>query len=224
MILWMSGLYVYSSTSVAKKNCEIATLISVPRSTGYRDVTFDCLIARNLLSRIKFIDSALIEIPAEVTSNFQFLLATVLNLTSPPPVPCTGVVKIPTTCQSSAAILATLHPAGPWLLVTVTFQWRQKKTLIYCICGILQCFSWYNDGAMGWTARVRFPAGSWDCTRLCSIQTGSRALSASYQVSTRASFLRGKAAEAYHSLPSSAEVKNGGAIPPLLRTSSCRCV
>jgi hypothetical protein len=76
---------------------------------------------------------------------------------------------------------------------------------------------------MGWTAGVRFPAGARDFS-LLSVQTHSRVHPASYPVGNRGSFPGGKVAghEADHSPPSSAKVKNGGAIPPLPHTSSWR--
>jgi hypothetical protein len=69
----------------------------------------------------------------------------------------------------------------------------------------------------GWMARVSFPAVQ-DFFLLYSVQTGSGAHSASYPMGTRGSFPGGKAAGAYHSPPSSAEVKNAAAIPPLPHT------
>jgi hypothetical protein len=48
----------------------------------------------------------------------------------------------------------------------------------------------------GWTTVVRFQAGPGDFSLLQSVQTGSRAHSASYIKGTGGSFLGGKAAEA----------------------------
>jgi hypothetical protein len=74
-----------------------------------------------------------------------------------------------------------------------------------------------------WTTEVRFPAGERDISLLHS-ETGSVVHPASYPMGARNSFLGGKAAggEPDRSPPSNAEVKNGGAIPPLPHTSSCR--
>jgi hypothetical protein len=82
-------------------------------------------------------------------------------------------------------------------------------------------------GATGWTARVRFPEMQ-DCSLLHSVQTRSGAHPASYPMGSflsngdRGLFLgvQQPGREVDHSPPSSAEVKNGGAIPPLAHTSS----
>jgi hypothetical protein len=70
--------------------------------------------------------------------------------------------------------------------------------------------------ATGWTAPVRFPAVQ-DFSLLHSVQAGSGAHTASYPMGIGGSFTGGKrqGREADRSPPSSAEVKNGGAIPPL---------
>jgi hypothetical protein len=67
--------------------------------------------------------------------------------------------------------------------------------------------------ATGWTAGVRFPAGARDF----SILHSSGAHPASYAMGTGDDFpwVKRPGREADHSPPSSAEVKNGGAIPPL---------
>jgi hypothetical protein len=74
---------------------------------------------------------------------------------------------------------------------------------------------------MGWTAGVRFPSGVRDFSILYSVQIGSGVHPASYPIFTRGSSpevnLPGR--EADHSPPASDEVKNGGAILPLLNTS-----
>jgi hypothetical protein len=66
------------------------------------------------------------------------------------------------------------------------------------------------------TAGVRFPTGGRDFPILCSVQTGSVAHSASYAMDTGAPFpeVKRPGREANHSPASSAEVKNGGAVPP----------
>jgi hypothetical protein len=78
-----------------------------------------------------------------------------------------------------------------------------------------------NRIATGWTGEVRSPAGAKHLCLLHSVQTGSRA---SYSVGTWGLYpgveLPGR--EADHSPASSAEVKNGGAIPPLPLMSSSR--
>jgi hypothetical protein len=73
---------------------------------------------------------------------------------------------------------------------------------------------------MAW---VRFPAVQ-DFSLLHSIQTDSGAQPASSPMGTGGCFPGGKAAgrEADHSPPFSAEVKNGGAIPPLPHVFSWR--
>jgi hypothetical protein len=73
---------------------------------------------------------------------------------------------------------------------------------------------------MGSTARVRFPAVQ-NFSLLHGVQTGSGAHPASYPMATGGSFseVKWQEREADHSLPSNAEVKKGGAIPPLLHTS-----
>jgi hypothetical protein len=57
--------------------------------------------------------------------------------------------------------------------------------------------------ATGWTAGVRFPVLARNVSLLHSVQTGS-------------------GPEGDHSPPSSAEIKNGGATPPILHMSSWR--
>jgi hypothetical protein len=64
---------------------------------------------------------------------------------------------------------------------------------------------------------IWFPAGARDFSLLYSIQTDSWTHPASYPIGTRGSFPGG---EADHIPPSSAELKNGGAMPPLPHTSS----
>jgi hypothetical protein len=73
---------------------------------------------------------------------------------------------------------------------------------------------------MGWTAGIRFPAGVRHFSLLYSIQTDSGAHSASCPVGNGGSFpgVKRPGREADHSPPSSAEVKNGGALPPLPHT------
>jgi hypothetical protein len=72
----------------------------------------------------------------------------------------------------------------------------------------------------GWTTRVRFPAGQ-DLSLLHSVQAGSGAHPPSYPGAISPGVKRpGRQAE--YLLPSSAEVKNGGAIPPLPRMSTWR--
>jgi hypothetical protein len=73
---------------------------------------------------------------------------------------------------------------------------------------------------MGWIAGVQFLAGASDFSLLHSAQAGSGADSASYPMGTGGSFPRGKGHEADSSPPSSAEVRNGGAIPPFHHMSS----
>jgi hypothetical protein len=70
---------------------------------------------------------------------------------------------------------------------------------------------------MGWTAWVQSPAGARDFSLLHSEHTGCGAHPASYAVDVRGSFLGVKrpVREADNSPPSAAEVKDGGAIPPL---------
>jgi hypothetical protein len=70
---------------------------------------------------------------------------------------------------------------------------------------------------VGWATVVRFPAGARDFS-LNVVQTGSGGHQASYPMGR----IKREGCEADHSLPSSAEVKNGEAITPLLHTSSWR--
>jgi hypothetical protein len=75
---------------------------------------------------------------------------------------------------------------------------------------------------MGWTAGVRIPAGETDFSLFHNVQIGSGAHPESYLMDTEGSFpgLKRLGREADHSPLSSAEVKNGGTIPPLAHTSS----
>jgi hypothetical protein len=68
---------------------------------------------------------------------------------------------------------------------------------------------------MAWTARQDF-------SLLHSVQTDSGAHQVSYPMGTGGSFpgVKWQGREADHSPPSSAEVKKGGAIPPLTHMSS----
>jgi hypothetical protein len=68
--------------------------------------------------------------------------------------------------------------------------------------GELSCYT-------GWTARARFPAVARYISLLHNVQTSSGAHPVSYTMGTGSSFI-------------SADVKNGGAITPLLHTSSWR--
>jgi hypothetical protein len=71
-----------------------------------------------------------------------------------------------------------------------------------------------------WT--VRFPAEARNVSVLHSVHIGSEAHPVSYPLATGAlsSGLKPPGREADHSPPSSVEVKNGEAIPPLSHTSS----
>jgi hypothetical protein len=73
-----------------------------------------------------------------------------------------------------------------------------------------------------WTAGVQFPAGAGDFSLLHRVDTGTGAYPASYAVGAGALSPRVKRRrrEADHSPPSSIEVNNVGAIPPLPHTSS----
>jgi hypothetical protein len=68
------------------------------------------------------------------------------------------------------------------------------------------------------------PGRARDFSLLHNIQTGSGAHPASYTIGTGGSFPGGMrpGRETDHSPSSSAEVRNGGAIPPLPHTSSLR--
>jgi hypothetical protein len=76
----------------------------------------------------------------------------------------------------------------------------------------------------GWGARVRFPKEARDFCLHHSVQTDSGAHPVFYTMGTGGSFPRLKrlGREADHSPPSNAEAKDGGAIPPLSRTSPWR--
>jgi hypothetical protein len=70
---------------------------------------------------------------------------------------------------------------------------------------------------MGWMTGVQFPTRARDFSLLHSVQTGSAAHTASYPMGTG---IKRPRCEAGHSPPASAEVENGGAIPPLPHMSS----
>jgi hypothetical protein len=72
---------------------------------------------------------------------------------------------------------------------------------------------------MDWTARVRSQVEARSFCFLHSVQTGSEAHSASYPVDTEGSFpgVKRPGREADHSPPSSADVKNGGALHSPIR-------
>jgi hypothetical protein len=67
-----------------------------------------------------------------------------------------------------------------------------------------------------WMVGLQFPAGARDFSLLDSTQISLGTHPASYVVGTGCSFPGGKVVrhEADHPPPSSAEVKNGGAVPP----------
>jgi hypothetical protein len=70
----------------------------------------------------------------------------------------------------------------------------------------------------GYTAGVRFPTGARDFSLVHSVQTGSATPSALYIMGTGGSLsvsVKRPGREADQSLPSSTEIKNGRAIPPL---------
>jgi hypothetical protein len=74
----------------------------------------------------------------------------------------------------------------------------------------------------GWTARVRFTAEERDVSFLHSVQTGAGAHSASHEMDAGgfSPGVKQLGREAYHSLPSSPEVKSNGAIILFPHTSS----
>jgi hypothetical protein len=80
--------------------------------------------------------------------------------------------------------------------------------------------AWSQDSlvgiATGWTTEVRFPVRATYFSPFHIVQTGFGAQPASYPVGTGVKRSR---REGDHSPPSSADVTNGGAIPPLSRTS-----
>jgi hypothetical protein len=72
-------------------------------------------------------------------------------------------------------------------------------------------------------AGIRFPTGTRDFSLFHSVQTGSEAHPAFYPMGTGAGLSLGvnqQGHEADRSLPSSASIKNGGALPPHPHTSS----
>jgi hypothetical protein len=71
--------------------------------------------------------------------------------------------------------------------------------------GIAQC---YSAGLRAARSGVRVPAGVGNFSLYHRVQSGSGAHPDSYPMGTGGSFPEGKAAEANHSPPSSAEVKN----------------
>jgi hypothetical protein len=77
---------------------------------------------------------------------------------------------------------------------------------------------------MGWASKVEFPAGPNNFSHIHSIQTDSGAHLASYTMSTvgLSSVVKRPGCETGHSPPSSAEVENPSAVPPLPQTFSWR--
>jgi hypothetical protein len=75
---------------------------------------------------------------------------------------------------------------------------------------------------MGWTAGVRIPAGARFFSLLHSVQIGSGATPSPTQwvPGALSAGVKRPGRGADHSLPPSAEVNNGGAIPPLPNVSS----
>jgi hypothetical protein len=81
---------------------------------------------------------------------------------------------------------------------------------------------WRRD--TGWKVRLRFPVGTSDFSLLCCVQAGSEAHPAFLPMDTGAHSPEAKrpGRVADHSPPSSAEIKNGGAMPPFPHMSSWR--
>jgi hypothetical protein len=77
----------------------------------------------------------------------------------------------------------------------------------------------YSDGLRAGKTSVRFPAEVRDFSLLRSLHTGSGAHPASHPMGTAEAKRPGR--EDDHSPQSSAEIKYGGAIPPLPHTSTC---
>jgi hypothetical protein len=76
---------------------------------------------------------------------------------------------------------------------------------------------------MGWTTGIRYPAVAKDISVLHSVKTYSGAHLASYPIGTGAVSPEEKrpGRKADHAPPSIADIKNGGAIPPLPQYSWC---
>jgi hypothetical protein len=83
---------------------------------------------------------------------------------------------------------------------------------------------WFPFLSYGLDGRDSIPVRGKKFSLLLSVQTGSRAHPASYPIGTGGSFPGGKAARGVKltTPPSSAEVKNGGVVPPLPYTFSWR--
>jgi hypothetical protein len=113
------------------------------------------------------------------------------------------------------------------LLRRLYCQPRRRLTVfnvrLICIFRIIVLSSRYSDelraGRPGFDSRQ-----GQDFSRLHNVQTGSGAHPATYPMGTGAIFpgVKRQGREADHSPTSSAEVKNGGAIPPIPDTSSRR--
>jgi hypothetical protein len=122
--------------------------------------------------------------------------------------------------------LAGLEPTIPVFKRAKTFHALDRAATVTGLTSLPK--RWSRDSsvgiATGWAAGVRFRAESRDFSLLHSSQTGPGARPASYPMDTGGSFPGGKAAgrEIHHSRPSSAEVNNDGAVPPLPNTSSWR--
>jgi hypothetical protein len=119
----------------------------------------------------------------------------------------------PTAMCVCACVRASARPAG----------YKTSRTHITClpIC-TLRFYYKIISNVLYKHARVRFPAVQ-DFSPLHSVQTDSGAHPASYPMRTADSFPGGKEAggcEADQSPPSIAQIKKGGAIPPLPHISS----
>jgi hypothetical protein len=100
----------------------------------------------------------------------------------------------------------------------------EKNVLIHT-----SIYIWSRDSstsiATGWTAQgggIRFPVGARNLSLLRNVQTGSGVYAASYPMGTGAPSpgVKLQGCETDHSPPTSAEVKNVGAIPSFPHTSS----
>jgi hypothetical protein len=90
----------------------------------------------------------------------------------------------------------------------------------WCVCARAELgyLSRYSDYAKGWTTGVCFPARSRYFSLLHKVQISRRAHPASYSVGTEvaSSGVTRPGREADHSSPSTVEIENDWAIPPLL--------
>jgi hypothetical protein len=133
-------------------------------------------------------------------------------------------VRVPGSIMFKRACNWTLVQTSPHLHATfskicfnIIFEWISMKFESRISQSVQRLGYGLDDRGIG----VGFPVGVRDFSLFHRVQTGSGAHPAFYTIRTGGCFLGGKTKRVWNntSPPSSSEVNNGGAIPPLTHTS-----